>query len=38
MTKDELNKELEKGYQSILSNDTKPVQEVFNALYKEFER
>ena len=38
MTKDELNKELEKGYQSILSNDAKPVQEVFNALYKEFER
>lgn len=36
MTKDELNAELEKGYQSILSGNMKPADEVFDSLHKEF--
>lgn len=36
ITKDELNKELEKGYQSILSGNVKSAEEVFESLHKEF--
>ena len=36
MSKDTLNAELEKGYQSILSGDVKPADEVFESLHKEF--
>ncbi|MBS5593929.1 MAG: type II toxin-antitoxin system RelB/DinJ family antitoxin [Clostridiales bacterium] len=36
INKDELNMELEMGYQSILSGDVKPVDEVFESLHKEF--
>lgn len=34
-SKHELHTELEKGYQSILSGDVKPVDEVFGLLHKE---
>ncbi|EPD28680.1 type II toxin-antitoxin system RelB/DinJ family antitoxin [Actinotignum schaalii] len=36
LTRDELMLELDKGYQSILSGDTEPADEVFEALDKEF--
>ncbi|MFU9945573.1 type II toxin-antitoxin system RelB/DinJ family antitoxin [Fannyhessea vaginae] len=36
MSKDTLNAELEKGYQSILSGNVKPADEVFESLHKEF--
>lgn len=36
VSKDKLNAELEKGYQSILSGDVKPADEVFVSLHKEF--
>ena len=36
VSKDKLNAELEKGYQSILSGDVKPADEVFESLHKEF--
>ena len=36
MSKDTLNAELEKGYQSILSGKVKPAEEVFDSLHKEF--
>lgn len=35
-SKHELHTELEKGYQSILSGDVKPADEVFGLLHKEF--
>lgn len=36
MSEDTLNAELEKGYQSILSDKVKPADEVFESLHKEF--
>ncbi|MBW9212347.1 MULTISPECIES: type II toxin-antitoxin system RelB/DinJ family antitoxin [Terrabacteria group] len=36
MTKDEFNMELEKGYQDVLEGRTKPINEVFESLNKEF--
>lgn len=36
VSKDKLNAELEKGYQSILSGGVKPADEVFESLHKEF--
>lgn len=36
MTRNELQAELEKGYQSVLSGDVKPADEVFESLHKEF--
>lgn len=36
MTKDELNMELEKGYQDALEGRTKPINKVFESLNKEF--
>ena len=36
MSKDTLNAELEKGYQSILSGNVKPADEVFESLHTEF--
>ncbi len=36
MTQDELNDELEKGYQSVLSGDVKPADKVFESLHREF--
>lgn len=36
MTKDELDIELEKGYQDALVRRIKPVDEVFESLHKEF--
>lgn len=36
MSKDTLNAELEKGYQSILSGNVNPADEVFESLHKEF--
>lgn len=36
MSEDTLNAELEKGYQSILSGNVKPADEVFESLHKEF--
>lgn len=36
MSKGTLNAELEKGYQSILSGNVKPADEVFESLHKEF--
>lgn len=36
MTKGELDAELEKGYQSVLSGDVKPAEEVFESLRQEF--
>ncbi|MCY3026305.1 MULTISPECIES: hypothetical protein [Aerococcus] len=35
--KDELHRELEKGYQSFLAGDTKPADEVFASLREEFD-
>lgn len=36
VSKDKLNVELEKGYQSILSGDVKPADKVFVSLHEEF--
>lgn len=36
MTKNELQAELGKAYQSVLSGDAKPANEVFESLHKEF--
>lgn len=36
MTKEELDMELEKGYQDILKGKTKQLEEVFKSLKKEF--
>lgn len=36
MTRNELQAELEKGYQSALSGDVKPADKVFESLHKEF--
>lgn len=36
MTKDELNMELEKGYQDVLEGRTKPINEVFESLNNEY--
>ncbi|MDK6805408.1 type II toxin-antitoxin system RelB/DinJ family antitoxin [Aerococcus sp. UMB7834] len=38
LSKDELHKELEKGYQSIIEGDVRPVEEVFASLRKEFDQ
>ncbi|AMB93712.1 type II toxin-antitoxin system RelB/DinJ family antitoxin [Aerococcus sanguinicola] len=38
LTKDELHKELEKGYQSILAGDVRPVEASFASLHKEFDQ
>lgn len=37
MTKEILDVELEKGYQSVLSGDVKPAEEVFESLRQEFD-
>lgn len=37
MTKESLDVELEKGYQSVLSGNVKPAEEVFESLRQEFD-
>ena len=37
MTQSELNNELEKGYESVLSDNVKPADKVFESLHKEFD-
>lgn len=37
MTKSELDAELQKGYQSVLSGNVKPAEEVFDSLRQEFD-